>query len=176
MRLRAVGNRGGSGLRVGTCPPCDSSSGPRWLTTIFVDRRQMFPLCARVCRRPGRAATVPTEHAQERQCLGGALSETPETKVCRALDHVLQGRWPEGSCTDSLHTHRPSATAEVDFHKPPVAFREALALDLMRPLAGTLLARSAMRVSRGTRVGPISRWKRLPARLGIRASDRARHL
>ena len=41
-------------------------------------------------------------------------------------------------------------TGGVDFHKPPAAFREALALDLRRPSAGTLLAQSAKSVSRAT--------------------------
>ena len=112
--------------------------------------------CA-ICRRPGRAATVPTKHARERQCLGGTLSESPESKACRVLDDSRQGRWLENSCLDSLHTYRPSATAEVDSQQPPVAFREALALDITRPLAGTLLAQSAKPVSRATRVGLISR-------------------
>ena len=130
------------------------------MTTTFVARPQ---LCGRMRDLVGDRAVrqpLPAERARGRQRLGGALSETPETNVCRALDDSRQGRWLEKSCSDSLHTHRPSATAEVDFHKPPVALREALALDLMRPLAGTLLAQSTKPLSHVTRVGRISRWKR----------------
>ena len=36
MRLRAFGSRAGHQSRAGTSPPCDSSGGPRWLTTTFV--------------------------------------------------------------------------------------------------------------------------------------------
>ena len=52
-------------------------------------------------------------------------------------------------------------TGGVDFHKPPAAFPEALALDLRRPSAGTLPAQSAKPDSRATRVGLTSRWERL---------------